>query len=65
MGVRKQRDTELSIFQLCNKKKIDSSRHISCIELAIAMYDILHPRRSTEQVGIDLGIPVGYNKALI
>lgn len=64
IGVRKQRDTELSIFQLCNKTKIDSAVDISCVELAIAMYDILYPRRSTEQIGIDLGIPIGYNKAL-
>lgn len=62
--MRHQRVVKNSIFRFCNKVKMKSSVDISCVELAIAKFDMLYPKRSTEQIGIDLGIPTEYNKAL-
>lgn len=63
--MQKQKGVDISIFHLLKKEKMKSLGSISCAELAISVYDILYPKRSTEQIGIDLGIPTGYNKALI
>ena len=61
--MRKQRRVEETIVQNNQKWTIKSSANkpISCAEAAIQMYDILFPKRSTEEIGLSLGIPVNYN----
>jgi hypothetical protein len=61
----KQKAVDNSIVQKSRKWTMTSpvvkQKGISCAEAAIAFYESLYPKRSTVQIGIDLGVPEDYN----